>query len=42
MGKSCLRFTKLDDVDLPLLGEMVAAVPVDRFIEMYEAARAKR
>ncbi len=42
LGKSCLRFPKLDDVDLPLLGEVVAAVPVDRFIEVYEAARAKR
>ena len=40
MGKSCLRFRRLDDVDLDLVHGAVASMPVDRFIEVYE--RVKR
>lgn len=40
MGKSCLRFRRLDDVDLDLVHDAVASMPVDRFIEVYE--RVKR
>jgi len=36
MGKSCLRFTRLDDVDLDLVAQVVAAHPVDEFIDTYE------
>lgn len=32
MGKSCVRFTKLDDIDLPLIGATIAAMPVERFL----------
>lgn len=39
MGKSCLRFTTLDDVDLPLIAETVASFPVERFIELYQRVR---
>lgn len=39
MGKSCLRFTRLDDVDLSLVAQTVAAHPVEDFIETYERAR---
>ncbi|GAB3584754.1 DUF1801 domain-containing protein [Leifsonia lichenia] len=39
MGKSCLRFRTLDDVDLPLIAETVAAFPVERFIDLYQRVR---
>jgi hypothetical protein len=40
MGKSCVRFKKLDDLPLSLIGEAVAAMPVDDFIGLYERSRA--
>ena len=40
MGKSCVRFKKLDDVALDVIGAAIAKVPVDKFIECVEAARA--
>jgi hypothetical protein len=40
MGKSCIRFKKLDDLPLEALGRIVAATPPDAFIAQYEAARA--
>lgn len=40
MGKSCVRFRKLDDLPLELVGEAIARTPVDEFIEVYEASRA--
>ena len=39
MGKSCLRFKGLDDIDLDVIGELVAAVGPDDFIATYEAGR---
>ena len=47
MGASCVRFKKLEDVPLDVLGETVAALPVDHFLEKYEGivpakARKKR
>ncbi|MBT3268801.1 DUF1801 domain-containing protein [Candidatus Poribacteria bacterium] len=39
MGKSCVRFRKLADLPLDVVGEVVARVSVDRFIECYEASR---
>jgi len=38
MGKSCLRFRSLADVDLSLIAEAVA-VPVDEFVATYERSR---
>lgn len=40
MGKSCVRFRKLDDVPLDVVGEAIARTSVDEFIAAYEAARA--
>ena len=37
MGKSCLRFRRLDDLPLPALGEVIASTPVDAFISRMEA-----
>ncbi|MEA2561737.1 MAG: hypothetical protein QOH06_3241 [Acidobacteriota bacterium] len=39
MGKSCLRFKKLDDLPMNVLAEEVAGTPPDAFIAQYEAAR---
>jgi uncharacterized protein YdhG (YjbR/CyaY superfamily) len=41
MGKSCLRFRKLEDVPLDVIGDVVASVPPETFIERYEASRRK-
>ena len=41
MGKSCLRFRKLEDVPLDVLGEVVASTPPEQFIAQYEQARKK-
>ena len=41
MGKSCLRFKKLDGLPLDTIGEIVAAVSVDQFIANYEAVKKK-
>ena len=39
MGKSCVRFKKLEDLPLDLVAEAVARTSVDEFIERYEASR---
>ena len=39
MGKSCLRFRSLADLDLDLVAETVAAFPVERFLAVYERIR---
>ena len=42
MGKSCLRFRKLDDLPLDVIGEIVAATPVSELIATYEKSRQKK
>jgi hypothetical protein len=39
MGKSCVRFKKLDDLAVNVVGEAIARTPVDAFIRRYEEAR---
>ena len=41
MGKSCVRFRKLDDLPLDLVAEAVAMTSVESFIQLYEASRSK-
>lgn len=41
LGKSCLRFKRLEDVPLDVIGEAIARVPPASYIERYEAARAR-
>lgn len=41
MGKSCIRFTKLENLPLQVIGEAVAKTTVDEFITTYEKARKK-
>ncbi|MEX0761608.1 MAG: DUF1801 domain-containing protein [Dehalococcoidia bacterium] len=42
MGKSCVRFKKLDDLPLDLIAETIASTPPTRFIEKYEASRPRK
>jgi len=39
MGKSCVRFKRLEDLPLDVIAEAIAKTPVDRFIELYEESR---
>jgi hypothetical protein len=41
MGKSCLRFGRLEDLDLDLVAAAVAATPVDEYVAHYERARSR-
>lgn len=42
MGKACIRFQSADDLALDAIGESVAAVPMDRYVESAKAARRGR
>jgi len=42
VGKSCVRFRRLDDLPLPLIGETIASLSVDEFIDRFKAASSKR
>lgn len=37
MGKSCVRFKKIEDVPLEVIGEAIRRVPVKAFVDQYEA-----
>lgn len=39
MGKSCVRFRRIDDLPVDLIGDTIAGIDVDTFIEVYEAGR---
>lgn len=41
LGKSCLRFKKLDDLPLDVIGELFRKVPMALYIERYEASKPK-
>lgn len=36
MGKSCIRFKKLEDLPLDVIGEAIAKLPVKDFVKRYE------
>jgi hypothetical protein len=42
MGKSCVRFRSLDELPLDVVGQVIAATPVEAFLRLYERARAGR
>lgn len=42
MGKSCVRFRKLDDLPLDLVAEVAALTPLTQFVEEYRASRQGR
>jgi len=37
MGKSCIRFKKMDNIPYELLGELVRKMSVDDWVKMYES-----
>jgi hypothetical protein len=39
MGKSCVRFTRLDALPLDVIGQTIAETDVDSFLERYQAVR---
>jgi hypothetical protein len=40
MGKCCVRFKKVEDVALDVIGEAIRRVPAKTYIEYYEKSRA--
>ena len=41
MGKSCVRFRKVEDLPLDLIAETVAGTSVEDYIKFYEASRKR-
>jgi hypothetical protein len=39
MGKSCVRFRKVEDLPLDVIGETIARADLDRYVASYEAVR---
>jgi hypothetical protein len=39
MGKACIRFKTADDLALDVIGEIVARIPPDRWVQIAQAAR---
>jgi hypothetical protein len=42
MGGCCVHFKKLDDLPLDVVGNTIARVSVDQYVERYESSRPKR
>lgn len=42
VGKSCVRFRKLEDLPLPVIGEAIAYLPADEFVERVKAVHSPR
>jgi hypothetical protein len=40
MGKACIRFKKVDDIPLDVIGEVISMVPAKVYIDRYERALA--
>ena len=41
MGKSCLRFKRIEDLQLDAIAKLIASTPPQKFIEQYEASRKR-
>lgn len=41
MGKSCVRFKKLDDLSLDAIGQAIAQATPEEFIQIYENSRRR-
>jgi hypothetical protein len=41
MGKACVRFKKLEDLPLEVIGQVIARAPVEALIAAYERSRPK-
>jgi hypothetical protein len=42
MGKSCVRFKKLDDIPLDVIAEAIRRMPAQRYLALYEQALGTR
>jgi hypothetical protein len=42
MGKSCVRFKRVEDLPLEVIGRAIARNSVDEFIELHQAARNRK
>ena len=42
MGKSCIRFKKMDDIPFALIGELVSKMTVKDWIQQYESLYRKK
>ena len=42
MGRSCLRFKRLDDLATDVIAESISSLPLDEFVRQYEASRTVR
>jgi hypothetical protein len=42
MGKSCIRFKKMDDIPFELIGQLTSKISVDEWIKIYETAIKKQ
>ena len=42
MGKSCIRFKKIDDIPYELIGELSSKITVDQWVDTYESNVKKR
>ena len=40
-GKSCIRFKTLEELPLDVIGKAIARVPVEKFIQVYQASRKR-
>jgi hypothetical protein len=41
IGKACVRFKRADDLALDVVGEIVAKIPLERWVELAKAARRR-
>ena len=41
MGKACIRFQTADDLPLDVIGQIVARIPPDRWVQIAQAARRR-
>jgi hypothetical protein len=42
MGKSCIRFRKVEDLPLDVIGDLVAATPMKAYVSFVKKVHAKR
>ena len=42
VGKSCVRFRKLDDLPLPVIAEAIGHLPAEEFVERVKAVHSPR
>jgi hypothetical protein len=42
MGKSCVRFKKMDDIPYDLIAQLVGKMSVEEWIDIYESTIKKK